>query len=251
MCMFSFFKKSERIQPDLSFIGADMHSHLLPGIDDGLQTIEESVDFIGRLQQLGYNKLICTPHIISDIYPNNPDTILPKLKLVRDALKKQNINVAIEAAAEYMVDIDMERLITDNKTLLTFGKNNDLILIEMSFVAASPNIEQVIFQLRLKGLQPVIAHPERYGYYHNDFEKYRHYIDLGCILQVNLLSLLGYYGKPVKIIAEKLIKHHMVNLLGTDMHHERHLAALKDLASRKEFYKFFEGIDIMNKKLLM
>jgi len=248
--MFSFFKKSERIQPDLSFIGADMHSHLLPGIDDGLQTIEESVDFIGRLQQLGYNKLICTPHIISDIYPNNPDTILPQLKLVRDALKKQNINVAIEAAAEYMVDIDMERLITDNKTLLTFGKNNDLILIEMSFIGPSPNIEQVIFKLRLKGLQPVIAHPERYNYYHHSFEKYRHFLDLGCLLQVNLLSLLGYYGKQVKLIADKLVKHKMVDLLGTDVHHEKHLEALNDLASEKGFYKSLEGLDVKNKRLL-
>jgi protein-tyrosine phosphatase len=247
--MFSFFKKNRHTDADLSFICADMHSHLLPGIDDGLQNIEESVAFISELSNMGYQKLICTPHIIPDIYPNTPETILPKLDLVRTALKEKNINVVIEAAAEYMVDADLERLITDNKQLLTFGKN--LILIEMSFVAASPNIDNVIFQLRLKGLQPVIAHPERYAYYHNDFEKYRHYIDLGCILQVNLLSLLGYYGKPVKIIAEKLIKHHMVSLLGTDMHHERHLAALKDLATRKEFYNFFEGIDIMNKKLLM
>lgn len=247
--MFSFFKKNRHTDADLSFICADMHSHLLPGIDDGLQSIEESVAFISELSNIGYQKLICTPHIISDIYPNTPETILPKLDLVRTALKEKNINVIIEAAAEYMVDADLERLITDNKQLLTFGKN--LILIEMSFVAASPNIDNVIFQLRLKGLQPVIAHPERYGYYHNDFESYRRYIDLGCILQVNLLSLLGYYGKPVKIIAEKLIKHHMVSLLGTDMHHDRHLAALKDLATRKEFYHFFEGIDIMNKKLLM
>lgn len=247
--MFSLFKKQKLIQADLSFIYADMHSHLLPGIDDGLQTIEESVAFIEELSSMGYKKLICTPHIISDIYPNSPETILPQLDLVKKALKEKNINVQIEAAAEYMVDADMEKLITDNKQLLTFGEN--LILIEMSFVAPSPNIEQVIFQLRLKGLQPVLAHPERYGYYHNDFEKYRHYVDLGCMLQVNLLSLLGYYGKPVKTIAEKLLKHHMVSLLGTDMHHERHLAALKDLASKKEFYSLFEGIDIMNKKLLM
>lgn len=247
--MFSFFKKSGRVEPDLSFIGADMHSHLLPGIDDGLQTPEESIAFIGDLYNLGYKKLICTPHIISDIYPNSPETILPKLEMVRQAVKEKGIDIVIEAAAEYMVDMDMEKLVVENKPLLTFGRN--LILIEMSFVAASPNIEQVIFQLRLKGLQPVLAHPERYGYYHNDFEKYRHYVELGCLLQVNLLSLLGYYGKAVKTIAEKLIKHRMVDLLGTDMHHDRHLAALKDLASKKDFYKQFEGIDIRNKRLLM
>src|SRR6478736_5499889 len=150
--MLSFFKKSVRTEADLSFIGADMHSHLLPGIDDGLKTLEESVEFISELYTLGYRKLICTPHIISDIYPNSPETIMPKLKLVKDAIKKAGIDMDIEAAAEYMVDMDMERLITENKPLLTFGK--DLILIEMSFVAPSSNIDQVIFQLRLRGIQP-------------------------------------------------------------------------------------------------
>src|SRR5438552_1292203 len=121
--MFSFFKKNRHADADLSFICADMHSHLLPGIDDGLQSIEESVAFISELSNLGYQKLICTPHIISDIYPNNPQTILPQLDLVKTALKEKNINIIIEAAAEYMVDADMERLITDNKQLLTFGRN--------------------------------------------------------------------------------------------------------------------------------
>lgn len=249
--MFSFFKKNELVQPDLSFLAADMHSHLLPGIDDGLQTVEESVVFIKELEALGYKHLICTPHIISDIYPNSPETILPKLELVRKALKENNINITIDAAAEYMVDIEMERLITDGQPLLTFGKEKNLILIEMSFVGPSPNIEQVIFQLRLKGLQPVLAHPERYGYYHADMERYRHFIDLGCILQVNMLSLVGYYGKPVKLVAEKLVKSRMAGMLGTDMHHEKHLAALKELASKKEFYKLLEGIDIQNRRLLL
>lgn len=247
--MLSFFKKSVRTEVDLSFIGADMHSHLLPGIDDGLKTVEESVSFINELYNIGYRKLICTPHIISDIYPNSPETIMPKLELVKDAIRKKGINMDIEAAAEYMVDMDMEKLIMEDKPLLTFGK--DLILIEMSFVAPSANIEQVIFQLKLKGIQPILAHPERYSYYHNDFGKFTHYLDLGCLLQVNLLSLLGYYGKPVKQIADKLVNHGMVDLLGTDMHHEKHLAALKDLASKKEFYKQFKNIEIKNRKLLM
>jgi protein-tyrosine phosphatase len=247
--MFSFLKKTNRLSPDLSFIGADMHSHLLPGLDDGLKTLNETISLIGELSEMGYRKLICTPHIISDIYPNSPDTILPKLQIVQEALKKQQIDVVIEAAAEYMVDLEMEKLITENMPLLTFGKN--LILIEMSYVAASPNIEQVIFQLRLKGLQPVLAHPERYGYYHIDFNKYQHYIDHGCLLQVNLLSLLGYYGKPVKTIAAKLVKHKMVDLLGTDIHHEKHLEALKDLTSKKEFYTMLQGLDVKNKRLLM
>ncbi|MEP6467827.1 MAG: CpsB/CapC family capsule biosynthesis tyrosine phosphatase, partial [Parafilimonas sp.] len=177
--MFSFFDK--KINPDLSFLAADMHSHLLPALDDGLQEIEESVSFIQELQQMGYQKLICTPHILSDVYPNSPATILPKLELVRNALQEKNINIKIEAGAEYMVDIDFENYINEGKPLLTFGKN--LILIEMSYAAPSNNIENVIFNLKLKGLQPVLAHPERYNYYFGNIEVFQRFIDLGCYLQ--------------------------------------------------------------------
>ncbi len=245
--MFSIFKSS-RVKPDLSFIGADMHSHLLPGLDDGLQAIEESVAYIQQLHELGYDKLICTPHIISDLYPNGPETILPKLDLLRKELHKKNIPVKIEAAAEYMVDTEMEKYVESGKPLLTFGKN--LILIEMSYIAASRNIEKVIFDLRMKGLQPVLAHPERYNYLHTEFEKYERFIELGCILQVNLLSLFGYYGRPCKTIAEKLLKNNMIDLLGTDMHHQNHMDALQNLAVQKDFYKLLEDVVIKNKTML-
>ena len=245
--MFSLFG-SKKTAPDLSFISVDMHSHLLPGLDDGLQEMEHTLTFIRQLQQLGYKKLICTPHILSDLYPNSPETILPKLELVRAALEENKIDMQIEAAAEYMVDAEFENHINAGKQLLTFGKN--FILIEMSYVAASSNIEQVIFQLRIKGLQPILAHPERYNYYLGTPEQYERFIDLGCLLQVNLLSLLGYYGEPVKSTAQNLVKKKMVSFAGTDMHHGNHLKGLKDLASRKNFYKLFEGVEIRNKELL-
>jgi len=247
--MFSLFGASKKTIPDLSFLAADMHSHLLPGLDDGLQEIEQTIAFVKELQQLGYKKLICTPHILSDVYPNSPETILPKLELVRDALEKNNIDIQIEAAAEYMVDLDFENYFNAGKRLLTFGKN--LILIEMSYVAASNNIENVIFNLRLKGLQPVLAHPERYNYYFGNIEQFQRFIDLGCYLQINILSLLGYYGEASKITAQNLLKKNMVTLVGTDMHHENHLNGLKTLASKKSFYKLLEGIDIKNKELLL
>lgn len=244
--MFSIFKS--RVKSDLSFIGVDMHSHLLPGLDDGLKSAEDTIAFVEKLHKLGYDKLICTPHIISDLYPNNPENINAALQLVRDALAKKNIPVKVEAAAEYMVDAEMQKYVEEQKPLLTFNK--DFILIEMSYIAESRNIDSVIFNLKMRGLQPILAHPERYNYYHSQFEKYQQFIDRGCMLQVNLLSLLGYYGKPVKAIAEKLIKSNMVTLLGTDMHHENHLAALHELASQKDFYKLVENAGIKNKELL-
>jgi protein-tyrosine phosphatase len=246
--MFSLFGSLKKTTPDLSFLSADMHSHLLPGLDDGLQEIEQTIAFMQQLQQLGYKKLICTPHILAEVYPNSPATILPKLELVRNALKENNVDMQVEAAAEYMVDVDFENDVMADKPLLTFG--NKLILIEMSYVAASSNIENINFQLRLKGMQPVLAHPERYNYYFGNIEQFQRFVDLGCYLQINILSLLGYYGDGAKNTAQTLLKKNMVTLVGTDMHHNNHMNALITLASKKRFYKLFEDINIRNKELL-
>jgi len=245
--MFGIFKKS-KVNPDLSFIGADMHSHLLPGLDDGSKSMEDTIHFIKELNSLGYEKFICTPHILSAVHPNTPQTILPRLAEVKEALKEQNIKVKIEAAAEYMVDYEFEQLLKTGEQLLTFGKN--FILIEMSYLAPSPNIGQVIFDLRLRGLQPIIAHPERYNYYHFQFNQYKQLKEKCCRLQVNLLSLAGYYGKPIKKVAEKLIAEGMIDLIGTDLHHQNHLNATKQLATDAAFYKIIKDIPLKNRMFL-
>jgi protein-tyrosine phosphatase len=249
--MFNLFKKKsgKPVEPDLSFLGVDMHSHLLPGIDDGLQEVEQSVEFIRDLKNLGYRKLICTPHILSDLYPNSPKTILPKLDIVRAALQKAGVDMKIEAAAEYMMDHDFADLISRSKKEDLLTIEGTYILVEMSYLSASPNVEQTIFDLRMLGLQPILAHPERYNYYHQRFEQYERFKELGCKLQVNLLSLSGGYGPYVKKTAEKLFKNEMVDFLGTDMHHERHLAMLKHLATRPEFYELVQGANLLNKTL--
>ncbi len=248
--MFEFLFKSGTVTPDLSFIGADMHSHLLPGIDDGLQDIEDSVEFIKQLKELGYQKLIFTPHILSDLYPNNRETILPKLDLVRKALKKEKVDMPVDAAAEYMIDHSFAELIGTYKKSRLLLIQNQYILVEMSYLAASPNFEQVIFDLRMLGLIPILAHPERYSYYHQQFETYQRFVDLGCKLQVNLLSLSGVYGSGVRKTAEKLFKHHLVDFLGTDMHHEKHLSTLHSLAAKKEFYNMVSGATLLNRQLI-
>jgi tyrosine-protein phosphatase YwqE len=247
--MFKLFGSSKTAAPDLSFLSVDMHSHLLPGLDDGLKTLDQTISFMQQMNKMGYQKFICTPHILSDMHPNTPETILPKLDLVRNELAKQNINIQVEAAAEYMIDLEFEQLIESGKPLLSFG-SKDYILIEMSYMAESPNFEKVIFNLQMKGLKPIFAHPERYSYFHGQFKQYERLIDLGCLLQVNLLSLSGYYGKEVKKAAELLFKKDMVSFLGTDMHHERHLEMLKQLVVKKDFLSLVSNADLQNKTLL-
>ena len=248
--MFNFLFKSLKVAPDLSFLSVDMHSHLLPGIDDGLQEIEQSVEFIRQLQQLGYRKLICTPHILSTLYPNNRETILPKLDMVQKAVAKAGINVQVQAAAEYMIDHEFMQLVQQSKRDELLIINKTYILVEMSYLAESQAFKQVIFDLQMMGLTPVLAHPERYHYYHNRFEQYQYLKETGCKLQVNLLSLSGGYGPVVRKTAEKLFKNQMVDFLGTDMHHEKHLAMLQKLATKKEFYNIAAQAELLNKTLL-
>lgn len=247
--MFKFLFKSGKVQPDLSFIGVDMHSHLLPNLDDGLTSPEQTISFLIQLKELGYKKLICTPHILSGLYSNSKETILPKLDLIRSLIQKENIEIEIDAAAEYMMDHDFSQLVSKSKKedLLTIGKN--YILVEMSYFAASPNVEQILFDIRMQGLQPILAHPERYSYYHNKLSEYERFKDLGCKLQVNLLSLSGGYGPQVKKTAEWLFTKNMVDFVGTDMHHEKHLLMLKELATQKNFYNLLNKATLLNKTL--
>lgn len=225
-----------------------MHSHLLPALDDGLETMEQTIEFVGELQQMGYKKLICTPHILPDVHDNSPETILPRLNEVKQQLKENNIDMQIEAAAEYMVGLEFQEALNKNEKLLTFG--NNYILIEMSYAAPSQNIVEVIFQLKVKGYRPILAHPERYNYYLGNNDIYEEFIGRGCLLQINLLSLTGFYGKPVQKAAEYLLKNNMVSFIGTDMHHAGHLNLTKEIAASKHFHKLVNGKTFRNSSLL-
>ena len=243
---FSFFKK-QTVTPDLSFIGVDMHSHLIPGIDDGLKTEEETVAYVKELQALGYKKLICTPHILSGVHDNTPETIMAAYEIAKKALADAGVSVVLEFAAEYMIDDEFEKHVKANDKLLTFGDN--YILIEMSYMAQPFNLYEVLFELQMRGYKPILAHPERYNFFHSDFEKFEELRDRGILFQLNLLSLSGYYGKEIKKIGEKLIDKKMVEFIGTDMHHTNHLNATKDFVRTKHFYDLVKDIPLMNKSL--
>ena len=242
----SFFKP-KRVTPDLSFIGVDMHAHLLPGLDDGVQDVAESVRFIAALKEMGYHRFICTPHILHGIHPNSPETILPALAIMQQALHEAGIQVGTSAAAEYMVDLEMEEALKKHQPILPLGKQ--YVLIEMSYAAPSPNIESVIFELQLQGYKPVLAHPERYNFFHHMPAQLSRLRDMGCLLQLNLLSLSDYYGAGVRRFAEKLVKENQIDFVGTDLHHQRHLDALIALASQKAFYQLLQPLKLRNQEL--
>ena len=245
--MFSIFKKKVYPKTDLSALGCDMHSHLLPGIDDGSPDLETSNKLIEGLVNLGYKKLITTPHIMSDLYPNDASTISAAYQTLQQAPGK--LRLPIHTAAEYFLDDYFDRIVTQNTPLLTLRAN--WVLVEFSFVTVPVNLKQTLFNLQINGYQPVLAHPERYLYFGDDKKKYEELHDAGCYFQVNLLSLTGYYGRGPQELAEYLVRKKYVDLLGTDLHHSRHLQALQSSFQLNDHVNFLlDTGNILNSTLL-
>lgn len=231
--MFSIFHNKKIIEEvDFSGLKTDMHSHLLPGIDDGSPDIETSIRLIKGLQNLGYTRFITTPHVLWDMYKNTPASIKAAQQIVHNALP----DVKLKSAAEYFMDEYFDSLLANQETaLLTIAQNT--VLVEFSFVSPPIDLNEKIFDLQIKGYQPVLAHPERYQYFAQQQKKLNEFKDMGCLFQVNILSLTGYYGKPAADLAIWLVEKNMVDFLGTDLHHLRHLEALQHSGSIMKYVK--------------
>lgn len=244
--LFNKFSGSQEVEPiHLSALGADMHSHLIPGIDDGAKTIEESLELIKILQALGYSKLVTTPHIMSDYFRNTPENIHEGLEQVREALKRENIPVQISAAAEYYIDDGFIRKL-EEEPLLTIGDN--YLLTEVSYINPPDNVEQVFFRAMVLGYKPILAHPERYPFWYRTPEQYTRFYEMGVTLQLNMNSLAGYYGPDAKKIGEKLIDMGIIGALGTDMHHMKHAAAMQQVVKEKYLQKILD-MPLLNRDL--
>ena len=243
----NLFGKKKNDNPfDFSEIVVDMHSHLVPGIDDGSQSLEESINLIRSLKSLGYKKLITTPHIMADRYKNTPEIIMAGLKKIRQALENQRIEIEIDAAAEYLID-DLFLAKIKEKNLLTMGDN--FILVELSYFIEPPNLNNVFFELQTNGYNVILAHPERYTYWHENMEKYQDLYDRGIFLQLNINSLTGWYSKESMRIAHKLIDNKLIKFLGSDTHNAVYMNELQKSAYEPYLNKVFETNNIMNSKL--
>lgn len=230
--MFSFFKKKAP-QPDLStaptdfsFLGADMHSHLVPGIDDGAPDLDSSLEMIRRMKALGYSKLITTPHVFLEFYNNDTEKITRHFEKLKSAVAEQEPDIALEVAAEYYLDNLFLSAVLPHG-LLSFG--NKYVLVEVSMAGWPRQFSDMIFAIQAEGYTPVLAHIERY-LFEEDIKIYQQLKDKGVLCQMNLLSILGYYGKGVKHLAETFLEHQLYDFCGSDMHHIRHAENLARLA---------------------
>ncbi len=224
-----------------------MHSHILPGIDDGAPDVETSLVLVRGLYDLGIRTCIATPHIIGDLYRNSDETIEPALLKLQQACKAAAIPMQISAAAEYMLDDYFMELLQSGKPLRTL--KHKLLLTELPYIAEPVNLQEMLFHIITAGYQPVLAHPDRYLYFHHNFDLYRELKDQGFILQVNLLSLTGYYGKNVARAARFILDKGLAGFAGTDLHHGRHLSALQSETNRQLFQKYIRNADLLNKEL--
>ena len=243
----NLFKKEPALEPaDLSLLKTDVDSHLIPSIDDGSKSLEDSINMIRTFKEMGYQKIITTPHVMSDFYKNTPETILGGLEKVKNELKRQNIDIEVEAAAEYYLDETLEPQVKGGK-LLTFGKN--YLLFELPFMSEPPNLASFIFELQTNGYTPILAHPERYGFYYKEFEKYKELSEKGVHLQLNILSLVGHYGPEAQKIAERLIDEGLITFLGSDCHNVMHQQGLQLARTKPYFHKLLTSGMLKNLEL--
>ncbi|RAR51124.1 tyrosine-protein phosphatase [Flavobacterium lacus] len=227
-----FFSKKKSFLKDLipdNFI--DIHSHLIPGIDDGAKTDEEALKLITELEKIGFKQFITTPHIIHGVWNNTHEIIKEGEKALNDFLIEKAPQNKIKAAAEYMMDsYFMERL--QNEKLLTL--KDAYILVEMSYLNPPIQLMEIVFEIQVAGYKPILAHPERYLFYHENFDAYYKLKKAGCLLQLNLLSVTGYYGESVAKTAQKLVTNNMIDFVGSDVHHLNHVQSFENRLVIKE-----------------
>lgn len=196
----------------------DMHCHILSNIDDGAKSIEQSIEMARKAELLGYDKIFVTPHYIADSHETTPQNIKYKVDELNNLLKEKNINVSMYVGNEVYFVSEVLDIIKENK-VCTLG-NSKYVLIELPLNGTVLNLENAIYSIIANGYIPIIAHPERYEFVNEDIEKIKPLIEDGALLQINIASIIGYYGRHAKKTVKKLLKSNMVSFIGTDAHNQ-------------------------------
>jgi protein-tyrosine phosphatase len=194
----------------------DIHSHILPGVDDGPSSIEDALKIAYAAEQAGVKAIVCTPHYIDDKYKNGSADNLIILDNFRKALEVKRIHIQLYLGNEILIAPDIINLLDMNR--ISTLNNSRYILVEMPICSKPLYTDDVIFKLRLRGLVPVIAHPERYEWMTRNPEELNNIIVKGCLVQLNIASINGFYGRKVRKTAEALVRENYVHLLGSDCH---------------------------------
>ena len=242
--IFSWFKKKKAF--DIIKLEVDIHSHIIPSIDDGAKDIEESIKLLKELETIGYKKVITTPHIMSDAYKNSASNIYEGLRILQDKMAQEDIGLELDVGAEYYLDDGFYDRLKDEHVM---SINQKYLLFETSYMSKPMLLEDMIYAISTAGHIPLMAHPERYRYIKNPIEEYKRFKDLGVMFQVNINSFGGYYGQDAKNKALFLSDAGMIDFLGSDVHHIKQLKMLNDVIYTKEYQKIFTNNNILNSTL--
>lgn len=237
--MFKFFSKQSEEAAKL-FFKTDIHSHVVPGIDDGSPSVERSLELIARMKNWGLEKLIVTPHVTQDTFENTPEFISEAYGKLQAGLQESGIEIDMDYSAEYRID---EMFVEQLEGGIVRRLHGDYLLVENSYIQEPYNIDQILFQVSMKGYHPILAHPERYMYYYDKPKRYDELHSKGILFQVNLLSLAGYYGKEAKKVAEMLIEKDYVDYLGTDLHRRTHVEVMDKYLRSKDYRRHREKLE--------
>jgi len=198
----------------------DLHTHILPGVDDGVKTDEEAVAFARMAQEDGVKTLVATPHCKEGFYENDLDSVLAHVKRLRELLAAEKVQLNLLPGGEVHICPDLVERVRDGRAP-TLGDNGKTILLELSLSQYPVELENLVFQLKLGGIEPLFAHPERIQYFEDDMTRYEALVSQGVIGQITTGSILGRFGNTAREFSEELLRKGLVHVLASDAHNLR------------------------------
>ncbi|MEG1616196.1 MAG: CpsB/CapC family capsule biosynthesis tyrosine phosphatase [Bacteroidales bacterium] len=241
--MFNFFRKKGEAELLPLPYTTDLHCHIIPGVDDGSRDLEMSLFLVGKMKEWGITSIIATPHRTDETFENTPDTISAPFHALKQAIEERGLGIELTHSFEYRMDEGFIRLKEEGKLI---PLKNNYILVENSFMQPLWNLDELIFDLKLKGFKPILAHPERYSYYFGNKKRYTEIHDAECDFQINILSLAGTYGKDVQNAAMWMLEQGYVDFIGTDLHHPAHAKAISEFLRSKQYKKLRPKLNVKN-----
>ncbi|MBA5792415.1 MULTISPECIES: tyrosine-protein phosphatase [unclassified Flavobacterium] len=218
--MFGIFKKRKKLKDIIPSGFVDIHSHLLYGLDDGAKSIDDTKTLVKELESFGFSQFITTPHTTPLVWENTKEGILSQYDKVKGELNVSTDKLRV--ASEYLMDDSFFKRLESEELL---ALKDEYVLVEMSYINPPIQLYEIIMELNSQGYQPILAHPERYNFYKNDYDSFKRLKNAGCLFQMNLLSVTGYYGSGITELADYLLKEKMYDFVGSDVHHKKHIQA--------------------------
>lgn len=237
--MFNFFNRKKQEDVKLPY-HTDVHSHILPGVDHGSQSVEQSLEMLQAELDMGIDRVMCTSHVTAETFENTIESLTEAGNTLKAAVEAAGLPVEIHASAEYRLDEYWNQEYAAGHVLPMPG---NYVLVENSFIQELIEIDDMMFDLQVKGYKPILAHPERYPYYYHRHERYKKLHSGGVKFQVNILSLAGYFGSGAREAAQWLISNNLVDMLGSDMHHMDHAKVIKEYLQSKDWRKVSQKLD--------